>query len=226
MTDPNPQEDYVAQLWALHRANVQSSVANGSLRRMVVDSIEPDGKVIVREVGTNDIHDEPYLALASPSPYVAGDYVIVGEVLGRGPDSGSTRVVLGKAGINSPSTISDAKSQATSDTASTTNVPPAPFVSAITLALALPAGTWTVSAAGSVLLSHSVDRASFRLEIDGQVSNTHTLSMVTEERFGAAFSRSGIAGNRTINVRVMFQSFTAGTTSARNPMISATAVRQ
>jgi hypothetical protein len=75
-------------------------------------------------------------------------------------------------------------------------------------------------------MSHSVNQASFRLEIDGQFSNTHTLSMVTEERFGAAFSRSGVAGGRTINVRVQFQSFTTGTTSARNPMISAVAVRQ
>jgi hypothetical protein len=228
MPDPNsnPQIDYVAQLWDLHNRNVRSSVASGSLRRMVVDAVEADGTVIVREVGTNDVHDEPYQALASPSPYAAGDYVIVGEVMGRGPESSSTRIVIGKAGVNSPSTISDAKSQATSDTPTTTNIPPAAFVNAITLPLVLPAGTWTVSAQGSVLMSHSVNQASFRLEIDGQFSNTHTLSMVTEERFSAAFSRSGVTGGRTINVRVQFQSFTAGTTSARNPMISAVAVRQ
>jgi hypothetical protein len=228
MTDPNPNlaQARAAEFWNLHRANVRGSVGDASLRRMVVDSVEPDGTLVVREVGTNTVHDEPYLAIASPSPYQAGDYVIVGELIGRGAESGSTRVVLGKAGINSPSTISDAKSQATSDTVTTTNIPPAAFVNAITLPLVLPAGTWTVSAQGSVLMSHSVNQASFRLEIDGQFSNTHTLSMVTEERFGAAFSRTGIAGGRTINVRVQFQSFNAGTTSARNPMVSAVAVRQ
>ena len=224
MTDPNPQQDYVAQLWALHRANVQSSVASGSLRRMIVDSVEPDGKVVVREVGTGDVHDEPYLALASPSPYVAGDYVIVGEVMGRGLDTGSTRVVLGKAGINSASVISVADSQATSSTPTTSST--ATYADAITVTVALPAGTWAVAAEGSLLMSHNVSQASWRIEIDGNASSPHTLSMVTEERFAAAHRVASVTGGRTIAVKVQFRSFTAGTTSARNPMLSVTAVRQ
>src|SRR5690349_14254059 len=98
----------IDRLWALHRDNVHNSVANSSLRRMIVDSVESDGRIVVREVGLNKVHDEPYLALASPSPYQAGDYVIVGEIMARGLAAGSTRVVIGKEGINSPSTISDA----------------------------------------------------------------------------------------------------------------------
>lgn len=216
--------DRATQFWSLHRDNVHSNVANSSLRRMIVDSVESDGKIVVREVGLNKVHDEPYLALASPSPYQAGDYVIVGEIMARGLVAGSTRVVIGKEGINSPSTISDAKSQDASSTASTASV--TTFANAITLGLVLPVGLWTVSAEGSVLLSHNVNQGSVRLEIDGNFSNTHTFPMVTENRFAAAFSVSGISGGRTINVRVQFRSFTAGTTTARNPMISATAVRQ
>lgn len=217
--------DKATQFWSTLGSHVRTNVAGGSLRRMQVDSVEPDGMVVVKEVGINTVHDEPYLALASPSPYQAGDYVIVGTILGLGPDgTGSTRVVLGKAGINSPSTISDAKSQATADTASTANV--TTFANAITLGLVLPAGLWTVSAQGSVLLSHNVNQGSWRLEIDGNFSNTHTLAMVTENRFAAAFSVPDISGGRTINVRVQFRSFTAGTTTARNPVVSATAVRQ
>jgi hypothetical protein len=213
-----------AAFWSLTRDTVRSSVANGSLRRMVVDSVEPDGTLVVREVGTNTVHDEPYQALASPSPYQAGDYVIVGEVMGRGSDSGTTRIVVGKAGINSASTVGDSKSQATSDTPSTADV--TNFVNVITLALTLPGGTWAVNAQGSVLMSHNVNQASFRVEIDGTFGNTHTLSMVTEERFAAAHSVASVSGGRTINVRMQVRSFTAGTTSSRNPVITVTAVRQ
>jgi hypothetical protein len=215
--------DHAARLWALHRDNVKANVAAGSLRRMVVNAIEADGTIQVREVGTNVVHDEPYVALDGTTGFAIGQYVIVGEVMGRGPESGSTRIVLGRVGAGSAAMLVDAASQATADTTSTASV--TTFANAITLTLTLGTGTWTVKASGSVLLSHNVNQGSWRMEIDGDFSNTHTLSMVTEERFGAAHRVAGISGGRTINVRVQYRSNTAGTTSARNPMVEATAVR-
>jgi hypothetical protein len=90
--------DHAARLWALHRDNVKANVAAGSLRRMVVNAIEADGTIQVREVGTNVVHDEPYVALDGTTGFAIGQYVIVGEVMGRGPESGSTRIVLGRVG--------------------------------------------------------------------------------------------------------------------------------
>lgn len=215
--------DHATRALAMHRDHVRNSVANGSLRRMIVNSIEPDGTLVLREVGTGTVHDEAYLALASPSPYAVNDYVIMGEVMGRGEGSGTTRVVLGKATNNSPVVISDAASQSTSDTANTASV--TTFANAITLNLALPAGTWTVKARGDVMLAHNVNRANVRIEIDGTFSTQHTLALVTEARVVATHTRSGLAGDRTIAIRVLFKSFDAGTASARNPSIEVTAVR-
>jgi hypothetical protein len=215
--------DHATRAWALQRDTVYRSVAAGSLRRMIINSVEGDGTFQVREVGTGTVHDEPYIALDSTTGFAVDQYVIVGEIMGRGTEVGSTRVILGRIGAGSVGVIEDAKSQQDSSTASTSSV--TTFANAITLALALPAGTWTVTADGSVLLSHNVNRGNWRVEIDGNASTQHTLPMVTEERFAATHRRTGLAGNRTININLQFKSFDAGTISARNPLITVKAVR-
>jgi hypothetical protein len=212
-----------SQFLGLIRDGVQERVADGSLRRYVVSAIDVDGDVFVSEVGTGEAHDASYAVLDIAVPVAVGDYVIVGEIMGRGAEGSATRMVLGKRGANSPAVVTDAFNQQASSTPSTSSV--TTFANAITLALVLPVGTWTVSAQGSVLLSHNVNEGSFRMEIDGDFSTTHSLPMVTEERFGVAHAVEDIAGGRTINVRVQFRSNTAGTTSARNPSVQAIAVR-
>ena len=215
--------DHATRFWSMQRDHVRTSVANGSLRRMIVNSIEPDGTLVLREVGTNVVHDEPYLALASLSPYAVNDYVIVGEVMGRGEGSGVTRVVIGKPTNNSPLVISDGSSDSLATTPSTADV--TNYANAITFNLALPAGTWTITAHGDLLLAHNVNRANWRLEIDGNASTAHTASLVTEKRVAAHHTRSNVTGDRTVAIRLAFKSLDAGTASARNPSISVTAVR-
>lgn len=215
--------DHIDQLLVLTRDHIRARVADGSLRRMIVNSIEPDGSLVLREVGTGTIHEEPYRALAGPSSYLVDDYVLVGEVMGRGSATGVTRVVLGKFGNNSPQTITDAASASTSTTPSTSNV--TTYQDALTLSLALPAGTWTVTAHGGLALSHSVNQANWRIEIDGNAPTGHTLSLVTEQQVMAAHRRTGVAGGRTIAIKVQMKSLTAGTTTARNPHVMVTAVR-
>jgi hypothetical protein len=215
--------DHAVKLMTLQKETMQAGIANGSLRRMVVNSVETDGTLTLREVGTDVVHDEPYLALASPSPYAAEDYVIVGEVMGRGSRGSSTRVVIGKPTNNSPVTLADAKSQATADTPNTSSI--STYADAVVLSLVLAAGTWSVTAHGGLLLSHNVSQASWRIEIDGNAPSAHTLALVTEQKVNAAHSVTGIAGGRTITVKVQYRSFTAGTSTARNPSVMVTAIR-
>jgi hypothetical protein len=215
--------DHATRAWALQRDTVYRSVAAGSLRRMIIHAVEGDGTYQVREVGTDTVHDEPYIALDSTTGFAVDQYVIVGEIMGRGTEVGSTRVILGRIGTGSPGIVTNAESNQSSfwfNWSDVTN-----WANAITITLVLGAGTWTVSAQGSVLASHNVNRGNVRMEIDGNFLNEHTLTMVTENRFAVAGVVSGIAGNRTINIRVQFKSFDAGTVTARNPVVSAMGVR-
>lgn len=215
--------EHGTRLFGLINDRVSTMVAGVSLRRYRVAGIEPDGTLALEDLATGEVDGESYFALDSPTPYEVGNYVMVGEVIGRGSNASSTRVVIGKRGANSPPVVSEVKSQSTADTASTASV--TTYANAMTLAVVLPSGTWAVMASGSVLLSHSVNQGSWRIEIDGDAPSPETLSMVTEERFAASHKLAGVAGNRTIQVRVQYRSSTAGTTSARNPSLTVTAIR-
>jgi hypothetical protein len=215
--------DHATRAWALQRDTVYRSVASGSLRRMIIHAVEGDGTFQVREVGTDTVHDEPYIALDSTTGFDVDQYVIVGEIMGRGTEVGSTRVILGRIGAGSVGVIEDADSQTSAD--NTTNASVTTFVNAMTIALPLPAGTWNVTGSGDLLLSHNVNRGHYRMEIDGVSVSDHASSMVTEERFAVAGRRVGLAGDRTINNNLQYKSFDAGTTSCRNPRIEVKAVR-
>jgi hypothetical protein len=54
--------DHAVKLMTLQKETMQAGIANGSLRRMVVNSVETDGTLTLREVGTDVVHDEPYLS--------------------------------------------------------------------------------------------------------------------------------------------------------------------
>jgi hypothetical protein len=221
--DGDVMTELAVNLASLMRDHVSRQVANGSLRRMQVVSVEDGGTLVCREVGTNTVHDEEYIAPAASGPHSPDDYVIVGEIIGRGTNRSSTRVVLANLSNLGQSTIASTKSQATSDTASTSNV--STYQDALTISLVLPAGTWTINAHGGLLLSHNVNQASWRLQIDGDAPTGHTLGLVTEQRVTAAHTLTNVSGGRTITVKVQFRSNTAGTSTARNPSLDVTAVR-
>jgi hypothetical protein len=113
-----------------------------------------------------------------------------------------------------------------SDTASTTNVSPAATVSAITIPIDLGVGKWAVVAFGSVHLSHSAGGGvEVAVEIEGTVGTVRTVSSVgtTGVRCEAHLSKTDevdwVQGEQTLNCRTRFRSSTAGTTSAKNPVV-------
>ena len=115
--------DKALQFWSQQRTMVHESVASGSLRRYIVDSVEDDtGYLILEDIASGETHDEPYLALDTPGGYGPGDYVFVAEVMARGVDGGSTRIVIGKPGNGASGRVFIADSQATADTPSTASV--------------------------------------------------------------------------------------------------------
>lgn len=63
---------------------------------MIVDDVEDDGTITVREVGTGTIHDQSYTRLRGVIVN-DNDYVLVGEIAGRGKSNKTrTRIVLGR----------------------------------------------------------------------------------------------------------------------------------
>lgn len=208
------------RILSLQRDHVTETVAGISLRRYLVDSIDGDGYLVLEDLASGEVEDEPYVALDTPGGYAAGDEVYVAEVMGRGGLGSSTRIVVGKPGGGTSGRIEMADTDAVGGNNTTTN-----FATVKTLSVPLPAGMWSIVAVGSLLMSHSVNQAAWRIVIDGNAATEHALSMVTEERFEAAHDRSGIAGGRTVDVTLQARSVTAGTTTWRNPSLRVTAMR-
>jgi len=110
MTDPNPIKLATDIARSIELAGL-GNVAGASLERMQVDSIDaPTGNPILREIGTGEIHDEPYARLAAASGLAPDDFVLVGTILGRGGTNGSTRIVLDKI-TNAPDVAGGGGSQ-------------------------------------------------------------------------------------------------------------------
>jgi hypothetical protein len=133
--------------------------------------------------------------------------------------------------VNADSPLFLFYSQATSDTASTTNT--GSTVVAASNALALGVGKWAVIAMASVVLSHSTSGAvqvSAQIEGDEGTARTVTNATVTtgvrcEAHISRVDEADWIDGEQTLNIRARFCSSTAGTTSARNPTIYCIAKR-
>lgn len=116
--------------------------------------------------------------------------------------------------------------QTASDTTSTTST--TTYQQAITVDVALPAGTWTILAFGGASFTHSAaGSVDFYVEIagSGALSRSVTVSATNfEAGIDTAFA-TGIAGGGNVTIRVVFRSNTAGTTAANSPWFCLVAVR-
>jgi len=94
-------------------------------------------------------------------------------------------------------------------------------------ALVLPTGTWTVRAVGGLAVYHSAGDAAWRIQIDGRDDNSgHALSVTSELSAVDDATVSGVAGGRTVPVRVQYRSAAGGTAFGRNPWVWVVATRE
>lgn len=123
-------------------------------------------------------------------------------------------------GVNTP--FHAILSQGSADTSSTSSV--VTYVTAATLDIALPVGTWTVRSFGLLGLKHSNSLGvNFLLHVDGNDGGVKTLDCpsATYRLLSDNGQITGIAGNRTIQLKLRYKSSDSGTTSASNPLIVA-----
>lgn len=132
--------------------------------------------------------------------------------------------------VNPNSPILFFYTQSGSDTATTTNT--ATTVVAASNAITLGVGKWAVIAAAIVGLSHSTSgTVAVTAEIEGVEGTARTYSAAAAPGVSAKAHISKvdeadwIQGEQTLNIRARFRSDTAGTTTAKNPMILAAAWR-
>ena len=120
----------------------------------------------------------------------------------------------------------DQKTTVAATVASTTDT--VNYQEAIALSLALPAGTWKVSVIAQGNFSHSASGLMRRgIEIDGTVLGAGTLTLTTaRETYPTEVERSGVAGDRSILCRLLYNSSAAGTTGCRAPSIQIFAERE
>lgn len=137
-------------------------------------------------------------------------------------DGATGAAVFGSA--NTPVVDAASQSNATSTNTTSTTI----YEDAATLALALPVGTWSVTAIGGLGAKHSGDDAvSLVIEINGTLGTARTLDCqaATFRTIVDNATVTGIAGGGSINVKVRFRSSDAGTTTVNNPWVIAIATR-
>ena len=127
------------------------------------------------------------------------------------------------ASFNSPFIHTEAQSSA--DTASTTNI--VSTVGALSDAITLPTGIWTVYALGGLQVKHSVSGGNVQCSIQ---INTHegTLRLIAAHNtvYTQMVAEDILTGQSgTITVYVRYKGSDSGTTSARNPWVTIIAVR-
>jgi hypothetical protein len=132
--------------------------------------------------------------------------------------------------VNADSPIFLFYTQSSSDTAPTTNT--VTFVQAAGNAIILGIGKWAVIAMGLVDLSHSTGGTVAALtQIEANDGSTRTYSsaatpgVTVKSHISLVDEADWLDGEQTLNVRVMFRSDTAGTTTAKNPAILVAAKR-
>lgn len=200
---------------------IRAIVAKASPRRLFVSSVS-SGLVVLREAdGTVIDEGVAYIGVVPPQ---VGDAVLVVPLPGSGSrHAAGSRVALGPifrgasdgALVVQPNTQSFADAPSTSSTSS--------YADAATFAVFLPPGIWTVDADGGLALIHSAGLVSdLRLDIDGTPGpsrRTQNLSATVYGGWEAHQTLTGVAGNRSVNVKVSYKSFNAGSTSAANPTV-------
>lgn len=153
-----------------------------------------------------------------------GEPVVLGKVQISSPADFTLTAPLIVPSINTPFARTDA--QSASDTASTTST--ATYSDAMTTAVTLPTGTWTVHAVGGLAMKHSADtNVRMAIEINGTEGTARTLACpaATFRMVVDNGSVGSISGGGSINVKVRFRSSDAGTTSASNPWLMIVAER-
>lgn len=206
---------------------VASRIAKAAPRLLYVSSF--DGTLATLKEADGTVIDEP-IAWAGVLPPQAGDAVVALTIPGRGSrDAAGTRVAFGPVN-RTPGAVgfeSQPFCQSTADAGSTTST--STYVTAATFSLFLPPGVWTVDVMGGISLTHSAGgQADYRIDIDGAAGfsrRTRNLSATVYSRYEANQTRTGVAGNRSINVEVKYKGTDAGTTSAANPSANVMARR-
>lgn len=216
---PNPSD-----LAALLKRSADVNLAAATPSRMIVDSVDADGLVLVKSVRAGAVAEGPYERLARAGTLQPGDAVLVQPVVGT--NGRGTMVVVDKLGPPSagPSTVVATGSQSVADTTSTTDT--VAYQTAITVNIALGEGTWSIGAVGGLLIRHSVGSANWLVEIDGNAGTARSLFITTEMQMVDDHNRSGVAGDRTVAVKVRYRGSDPGTTSARNPWAMVVATRE
>lgn len=141
-------------------------------------------------------------------------YADAGATQQRWSINGAGAAIFGS--VNTP--VWTAGSQDSANTASTTST--TTYSDAMSLTLALPAGTWEVLAFAWLKLRHSeASQANMQILVDGQAGAVRTQSVVSSgwEECWTHGVYPGIAGGRTITAKVQFKSGATGTTTADMP---------
>lgn len=196
--------------------------ANGRVRVRSFD-LEDDGEREVRKLrGVPVSPGDGVLTVKLPGLFE----VAIGAILRDGdPDTG-----LGGDSVpehtHPKELVFDQKTTVAATVASTTDT--VNYQEAIALSIVLPAGTWKVSVMAQGNFSHSASGTMRRgVEIDGMVLGAGTLTLTTaRETYPTAVERGGVAGDRTILCRLLYNSNSAGTTGCRAPSLQITAERE
>lgn len=224
----------------LLRDHMKAAVTDVAARRMVVDSLD-SGMVVVRDIGTGDVYDEPYARLAGTA-LAPDDECLVLEIPGIGENAGTTRVVLGRLQRSAPDVIEfeapisgqiqiaggDAEGGEVASSSSTST-----WVTALTVPWTdLPNGTYRVVTDGSLLAAHSatgnVDlRVSAGASPGGGVSLQVETTVPARTRIAVAsvFSSLNVSGGSGVTLTLQYKPSSAGTAYVRNPVLRAWAVQ-
>lgn len=197
------------------RATVTAQAA-GLVEIRRVDSTAADNRKYARVAGFA-LADGDVVLCAN----LDGEPVVIGKVQIAAPASHALDVPLVVPSINTPVTAVDTSTSAT--VGSTTNT--ATYQDAMTTAVTLPIGSWTVRAIGGLLISHSAGQANIRIDINGSVGTARTLGSLTTEKMVVDEHSAGVTGGGSIDVKVTYKCQDAGTAVARNPWVVIIATR-
>lgn len=125
-----------------------------------------------------------------------------------------------------PHSVHESASATAATVSSTTDT--ANLQEALATTIDLPEGTWTVKVRAQGNFSHSASGSMRRaIEIDGGLYANGTATLTTaRETYPIATQRLHVEGGRTITVRLLYHSNSAGTTGCRAPSLDIVAERE
>lgn len=190
---------------------IVTGVSGGLVTIRRLDATTADTKAYASVAGFDVAVDDEVLCIP-----LGGQPVIVGRILRSGSDWSGQQYVK-------------ADSQLASDTATSTDT--TNYVDAMTFTLAVPNGTYTVTAVGSILAQHSAtDRVTVRTQVEATALNSHQLYCPNS---GDAYNRLEASGTSTpfvvadggLTAYVKYRPHDAGTATVTNPSLLVIATR-